>query len=691
MKPEPPSRQLWRGNAPKVPEDWHFLLLENLTSLSRLVEISHGAECLSLGAFVGRGAHWRQSLRGYDEECEAELERVVSALLSDHAAIPCPLFLYWISAPEAIQDARLKTIFRNSGSSSLGEFVEKGASWRQQWPGYGIRAEEILQRRVDDLVCRTPLKAVRQIGEMACLLRHDAAELCLRLLPGSQSSDAIPLRLLRIRALQEVELGGFLEIFQSELAGLVKDRRKASIKQDLLEGFRAEDREALELELYIRAGELLSPQHWTPEICHRFVPGWVLERMVVASTSSPKLVRRAERLGWRSYADILQDTRRVGLPAFGAKAEGLLWEEIDRLARLGPVWDRFTSVQSRPRSLMEGLQASIERLSPRSALVISARMGLDGGVPQTLRQLGERLEVTRERVRQIEQAAWRQIKLREEWAPAFASQLDQLLQENSGVVPLALLGRDSWMKEAAVNQGVVNTLSQRLLRPPAYLYPSRGRGYIVELRRTHFDRLRLIFNRQIAKQQFPVPLQALIEHLSSKNPYSVSRPGFAGRFLKVFGPPLEMHENGQLLGPCDSLPSMIKRILSEEERPQHYEDIHEMLDQRSLESGLADPISIHQVRYHLISDPKILLFGPGLYGMAHHFPNLESLASLCTPAALQLMQCTQECRWSSNDLWQKLQGDLRLPGWFTHYHLGILLRRSPKLAYHGRLLFSRKK
>jgi RNA polymerase primary sigma factor len=51
----------------------------------------------------------------------------------------------------------------------------------------------------------------------------------------------------------------------------------------------------------------------------------------------------------------------------------------------------------------------VDRLEPREASVIRLRFGLNGEEPQTLKEIGDRLGLTRERVRQIERQALSQI------------------------------------------------------------------------------------------------------------------------------------------------------------------------------------------------------------------------------------------------------------------------------------------
>jgi RNA polymerase sigma factor (sigma-70 family) len=56
------------------------------------------------------------------------------------------------------------------------------------------------------------------------------------------------------------------------------------------------------------------------------------------------------------------------------------------------------------------LAAAVDRLNPRMRHVVTRRFGLDGKPSQTLEEVGADLGITRERVRQLETRALRELR-----------------------------------------------------------------------------------------------------------------------------------------------------------------------------------------------------------------------------------------------------------------------------------------
>ncbi len=69
--------------------------------------------------------------------------------------------------------------------------------------------------------------------------------------------------------------------------------------------------------------------------------------------------------------------------------------------------DETTAKRLRTRELAEALT----RLNPRMRRVVALRFGLDGAPPQTLEEVGAGLGITRERVRQLESRALRELRV----------------------------------------------------------------------------------------------------------------------------------------------------------------------------------------------------------------------------------------------------------------------------------------
>jgi RNA polymerase primary sigma factor len=62
------------------------------------------------------------------------------------------------------------------------------------------------------------------------------------------------------------------------------------------------------------------------------------------------------------------------------------------------------------KNLIEDLHAIVRSLDPREAEILTLRFGLGGGDPLTLEEVGRKFNITRERIRQLQDLAMRQIR-----------------------------------------------------------------------------------------------------------------------------------------------------------------------------------------------------------------------------------------------------------------------------------------
>jgi RNA polymerase primary sigma factor len=117
----------------------------------------------------------------------------------------------------------------------------------------------------------------------------------------------------------------------------------------------------------------------------------------------------AERLGWtahevRGVKDAMPDATSLNRP-LGSEEDG---SELGELIEDERASDTAGEVISDMET--EGLHAAIEQLAERHRHVLVRRYGLGDQKPATLAELGEELDISRERVRQIQREALRMLK-----------------------------------------------------------------------------------------------------------------------------------------------------------------------------------------------------------------------------------------------------------------------------------------
>jgi RNA polymerase primary sigma factor len=101
--------------------------------------------------------------------------------------------------------------------------------------------------------------------------------------------------------------------------------------------------------------------------------------------------------------DLVEDPVSLETPV--GDGESLYGDLIEDIHSEHP--DELTAKRLRSRELA----LAIARLNPRMRKVLALRFGLDGETPQTLEEVGTRLGITRERVRQLEARALRELRL----------------------------------------------------------------------------------------------------------------------------------------------------------------------------------------------------------------------------------------------------------------------------------------
>ncbi len=109
----------------------------------------------------------------------------------------------------------------------------------------------------------------------------------------------------------------------------------------------------------------------------------------------------AERV--RELLELVQDPVSLETPV--GDGESLYGDMVEDTKTAGP------DVETADRLRSTELAAALELLNPRMRHVLAQRFGLDGSAPRTLEEVGVGLGITRERVRQLESRALRELRM----------------------------------------------------------------------------------------------------------------------------------------------------------------------------------------------------------------------------------------------------------------------------------------
>ncbi len=258
-----------------------------------------------------------------------------------------------------------------------------------------------------------PLKLyVRQIGNGALLTREEERELARRKDEGDEqakrqlieSNLRLVMAITRNYTKANVPL---LDLIQEGNLGLIR----AVEKFDYRLGFKLSTyatwwiRQAITRALADQGRTIRLPVHVADQVRRLLRARRQLAQKFNREPSLGELARETqlsdERV--RELLELVENPVSLDTPV--GDGESLYGDLIEDVNALAP--HEETAVQARTKELA----GALEQLNPRMQRVLSLRFGLGGEPPQTLEEVGTELGITRERVRQLETRALRELRL----------------------------------------------------------------------------------------------------------------------------------------------------------------------------------------------------------------------------------------------------------------------------------------
>jgi RNA polymerase primary sigma factor len=265
----------------------------------------------------------------------------------------------------------------------------------------------------DRLQSSDPLKLyVRQIGDGRLLTPSEERELARRKDLGDEAAKRrlieCNLRLVMSITRNYTKAGvPLLDLIQEGNMGLIRAVEKFDYKM----GYKLSTyatwwiRQAVTRALADQGRTIRLPVHVAEQVRRAHRARRILTQKLNRDPSLDEIAKESsmpvERI--RELFELVEDPVSLETPV--GDGESMVADMIEDQKSESP--DSASAAHARTADLTE----AIERLNPRMKHVVLRRFGLDGKLPQTLEEVGNDLGITRERVRQLETRALRELRM----------------------------------------------------------------------------------------------------------------------------------------------------------------------------------------------------------------------------------------------------------------------------------------
>ena len=256
----------------------------------------------------------------------------------------------------------------------------------------------------------------------------------------------------------------------------------------------------------------------------------------------------------------------------------------------------------------------------RTKDIISLRFGIDNGKKRTLEWIGQKYGITRERVRQIEEAAFSDLKksgVNNIFKPAFCS-VDNFLNEEGNLVKeerlfSSLTGIDSYDP----NWGALSFILT--LGEPYQRFVESNNFYNFwtnsDKAINHADKLVNQLVTRLEEKKEPVLLNNILNYSKKIDSNLSDRVVFS-----YIDATKQIDQNNFGYFGLVKWPEINPRgakdkayiILKEKKSPIHFREVTELINQAGLGSNIAQPQTVHN---ELIKDGRFVLVGRGTYAL----------------------------------------------------------------------------
>jgi len=333
----------------------------------------------------------------------------------------------------------------------------------------------------------------------------------------------------------------------------------------------------------------------------------------------------------------------------------------------------------------EQLKYELNKMSSIDRDVLASRMGFDTE-SASLEKIGQKFQITRERIRQIESRALKNISVSQTWVPALEQRLLSLLRERE--FPLLFSGLeeyDPWFKGVQNFESCFSYIldNKHLVNGKFSLIEVNGRLAVSEIDTSEWEgiqkRATENVKRLVSKKLVMKDLRTSVENLLQVRGRELRSELWNMIKNQAHFSTTNDAEFSILVGYGKTIESVVAAILADSDKPLHFTEIAEIFVAKE-----GRKVTYHQI--HATAANVGLLFGRGSYGLLKHLQLTAHQVKQISDSVVRIISEGQDSRqWSTTEL---LGYITKTFGTFDNilnmFTLNICLNNREELKYLGR-------
>lgn len=445
----------------------------------------------------------------------------------------------------------------------------------------------------------------------------------------------------------------------------------------------------------------------------RHAPPWLLQVGLQSLGLSVRVANVLQSQNFSAVGDVtsisLEQLQK--LPRFGRTSQQLFAERLRAAIERGPsiivhslLHPTATESMVIPNSLKsEKLGSQFQSHSTLASVILAAVSSLDSsrdsvlcgrmGIsvdPMTLEELGGRMGVTRERIRQIEAKGMLLIGNDSVWKDVLETKLSYLLDERNDPLPLSGLAiLDPWFEGIEKMPYPFRYLLEHknILGQSFSLLQVNGQSFVSRLSQEEWDlavkQAKHLLECGVANGWRQTEARQQVEDLLSDRGHELRPELWATVKRFAHFSSSSPDSDPVLVSYGRNVEALIEAVLSSSEHPLHYSEIAHRIEEiygKSFEVR----------RVHSAATTLAFLYGRGVFGLLKHCPLSADELELVREETQEIItQGSSGRQWTCAELVDVLsEQGLDFDGRLNRFILNIALRDSPELAYLGRLVWT---